>query len=104
MVALAALIVAVAAFREARTTDTPPTFAEIAAAGVTEFTSAGNRMTPVEVRMLLGEPTEVYRNNPRALCWRYTAPYEIKMCWGPKRQQAWISDNIPRNERPLPRG
>jgi len=96
LLALAALTVAVVALKEARSADRSPTYAEITAAGVAEFTDDGNRMTPAQVLGLLGEPTEVYRNNPRALCWRYTAPYGIRMCWGPKRKQAWISTNIPR--------
>ena len=104
VIAAAALTLAVVALKTARTPDESPTYAEISAAAVEQFTQAGNRMTPSEVLRLLGQPTEVYRNNPRALCWRYTVPYEIRMCWGPKRRQAWIADNIPRNERPAPSG
>ena len=96
---VAALAVGVAALREAREANGPPTYAEITAAGVREFMAAGNRMTPVRVLRLFGKPDAVYRNNPRALCWRYTAPYEIRMCWGPKRQRAWIATNIPRAKR-----
>jgi hypothetical protein len=65
------------------------------AAAVRAFGDAGNRMTPDKVRESFGEPDEVFRNNPRALCWAYTTPYEIRMCWGPKRKAAWISHNIP---------
>jgi hypothetical protein len=56
---------------------------------------AGNKMTPLEVSGLLGRPDEIYRDNPRALCWRYTDRYRIQMCWGSKRQQFWIAHNIP---------
>jgi hypothetical protein len=95
LVAVAALAVAIAAFHEARQANEPPTYAEITAAAVREFRAARNRMTPAQVLRLLGKPDEVYRNNPRALCWRYAAPYVIEMCWGPKRRQAWIAHDIP---------
>jgi hypothetical protein len=95
LVSVAALAVAIAAFREARQADDVPTQAEIMAAAVRRFSDEGNRMTPVEVLRLFGQPDQVYRNNPRALCWRYSAPYEIRMCWGPKRRAAWIAHNIP---------
>ena len=98
LTAVAALAVAIAALREARQTERPATYAEITAAAVRQFTASGNRMTPVQVLRLLGEPAAVYRNNPRALCWRYTAPYVIEMCWGPKRRRAWIAHNIPPQE------
>lgn len=94
-VAVAALVIAAAALREARKPAETPTYAEITAAAVEAFTAAGNRMTPEQVSRLLGQPSDVYRDNPRALCWRYTSPYRIDMCWGPKRQQAWIAHNIP---------
>jgi hypothetical protein len=96
LIAVAALALAVAALREVRQADEPPTYAEITASGVHEFLAAGNQMTPAQVLGLLGKPDEVYRDNPRALCWRYTAPFEIRMCWGPKRRQAWIATNTPR--------
>jgi hypothetical protein len=99
LVAVAALAIAVAALREARQTETP-TYAAITAAAVREFQAAGNRMTPAQVLRLLGKPDDVYRNNPSALCWRYTAPYAIEMCWGPKRRQAWIATNIPPEQSP----
>lgn len=65
------------------------------AAAVREFHAAGNRMTPEEVRQSFGEPDEVSRNSPRALCWAYHQPYQVRMCWGPKRQAAWIGHNVP---------
>lgn len=89
-----AFIFAGPAFHESRQARTP-SVADIQVAGVKEFTASGNKLTPAQVLELLGKPTEVYRNNPRALCWRYDAPYEVKMCWGPKRKQAWIATNIP---------
>ena len=92
LVAVAALAVAVAALREARNV---PTQAEITREAVETFAESGNRMTPAQVLRLLGEPHEVFRDNPRALCWRYSTPYEIRLCWGPKRRQAWIGHNIP---------
>ena len=94
-IAVLALGVAVMALHEARRPAVPPSAADIQAAGVRQFTAAGNKMTPTEVLQLLGKPTEVYRDNPRALCWRYDAPYEVKLCWGAKRRQAWIATNIP---------
>ena len=95
LVAVAALVVATAAYRAARQAAEPPTYAEITAAAVDHFRASGNRMTPPQVLRLLGRPDEVYRDNPRALCWSYSVPYTIKMCWGPKRQQAWIATDIP---------
>jgi hypothetical protein len=74
------------------------------AAAVHAFGEVRNRMTPDEVRELFGEPAEVFRNNPRALCWSYATPYEIRMCWGAKRKAAWISHNIPFCRLPLPDG
>jgi hypothetical protein len=65
------------------------------AAAVRAFGEARNRMTPDEVRELFGEPGEVFRNNPRALCWSYATPYEVRMCWGPKRKAAWIAHSVP---------
>jgi hypothetical protein len=72
-----------------------PTERERMVAAVRDFREAGNQMTPDEVRRSFGEPDEVFRNNPRALCWAYHAPYQIRMCWGPKRQSAWIAGNYP---------
>jgi hypothetical protein len=77
-----------------------PTLGEIQAAAIERFTESGNRMTPTQVLRLLGQPDEVFRNNPRALCWSYAAPYQIRMCWGPKRRMAWIAYETP----DLPRG
>ena len=73
---------------------TAPTDRQRIAAAVRAFQEAGNRMTPDEVRHSFGEPDAVLRNNPRALCWSYAGPYEIRMCWGPKRQAAWIATNV----------
>lgn len=65
------------------------------AGAVLAFSEARNRMTPDEVRELFGEPGEVFRNNPRALCWSYATPYEVRMCWGPKRKAAWMAHSVP---------
>ena len=100
LVAIASLAVAVAAYRDARQPPQPRTDAQGIAAAVHEFQASGNRMTPEQVMRLLGEPDEVYRDNPRALCWRYSVPYTIRMCWGPKRQRAWIAHNIPPEDMP----
>jgi|SRR5215218_9593689 len=95
VLSLLALLIAGSALYEARQPSATPSAGDIQAEGVRQFIGAGNQMTPTEVLQLLGKPTQVFRNNPRALCWRYDAPYEIRMCWGPKRKQAWISTNIP---------
>jgi hypothetical protein len=71
------------------------------AAAVQAFSDVRNRMTPAQVRQLFGEPADVFRSNPRALCWSYATPYEIRMCWGPKRKAAWISHNVPLCRSPL---
>ena len=99
-VAAAALVVSVVALREARRVEKPPTAAELMLGGIQRFQDAGNRMTPAEVKALLGEPAAVYRNNPRALCWRYTSPFEVRLCWGAERRQAWISANMPPSDSP----
>jgi hypothetical protein len=75
LIAVAALAVAIAAFREARAPNERPTLAEVTAAGVREFTEAGNRMTPAQVVQLFGKPDQVYRNNPRALLALHRALY-----------------------------
>jgi len=93
LVAVAALALPVA-FRAARKSTAPPTYGEIAAQRVREFLAAGNRKTPAQVLRLLGKPDAVYRDNSRALCWRYTAPYLIEMCCGPKRRAAWIGHSV----------
>jgi hypothetical protein len=74
-----------------------PTDRERMAAAVRAFQEAGNRMTPDEVRHSFGAPDAVFRNNPRALCWSYASPYEIRMCWGPRRQAAWIATSVRRD-------
>lgn len=78
--------------------DEPPTSAEITASAVREFQPARNRMTPAQVLRFLSKPDDVYRNNPRALRWRYTVPYTIEMCWGSKRRQTLIAHSIPPEE------
>jgi hypothetical protein len=98
--AAASLVVAVLALREARHAHEPPTYGEISEAAIRqlgEFAHEKGGMTPDDARRALGMPTEVFRDNPRALCWRYETPFEIRMCWGPKRQRAWIAHSIPRS-------
>jgi hypothetical protein len=69
---------------------TAPTDRERIAAALQGFHEARNRMTPDQVRHSFGAPDDVYRDNVRALCWSYASPYQIQLCWGPKRQAAWI--------------
>lgn len=88
--ALLAIVVAVVAVVILKPTDE-----ERMAEAVREFIDSGNRMTPDDVRRSFGEADEVFRNNPRALCWAYHSPYQIRMCWGPKRKAAWIGHNVP---------
>jgi hypothetical protein len=95
---LAFVAVAVVAAVVALKPEPEPSEKERMAAAVREFVEARNRMTPDEVRRSFGEPDEVFRNNPRALCWAYHAPYQIRMCWGPKRKSAWIGHNVPLND------
>ena len=89
--ASAALIVAVLALHEAR--DWRPTYGEV---GATSVAQLGDAMTPDDVRALLGTPATVIRDNRRALCWAYHSPYEVHLCFGPKRHLAWWSSNVPR--------
>jgi hypothetical protein len=70
------------------------TEAQLTAAALAQF-SAGDDQTPARMRQLLGAPDHVFRDNPRALCWRYTTPYEVRMCWGPKRRSPWIAQSPP---------
>jgi hypothetical protein len=52
-------------------------------------------MSQDDVRALLGTPATVFRDNPRAQCWAYHTPYEVRMCFGPKRRLAWWATNVP---------
>lgn len=52
-------------------------------------------MTRREVIMRLGLPDRIFRRNPRAECWAYEGPYEVRMCFGAKRRLAWVAHNIP---------
>lgn len=89
----AALVLAIALALRERQADRQS--APSLAAAVRWFTASRNRMTPEQVRLLFGPPTEVYRDNPRALCWRYRADGTwAEMCWGPKRRSAWIASNV----------
>lgn len=66
----AALLGGVLLYRSATaTTHAPSTEKEWVALAVQAFLDAHNRMTPNEVRRTFGEPDEVFRDNPRALCW-----------------------------------
>lgn len=90
LLASVALIVAVLALREAR--DERPTYGEVAATSVAQL---GGAMTPDDVRALLGTPATIIRDNPHALCWAYHLPYEVHLCFGPKRHLAWWASNVP---------
>jgi hypothetical protein len=95
---VAALLGGALLYRSLTTTSVPSTEQGRMALAVEAFIDAHNRMTPDQVQELFGEPDQVFRDNPRALCWAYVTPYEIRMCWGPKRQAAWIGHNIPPDE------
>jgi hypothetical protein len=90
LLASAALIVALLALHEAR--NTRPTYGEV---GATSVAQLGGAMTPDDVRALLGTPATIIRDNPRALCWAYHSPYEVHLCFGPKRHLAWWASNVP---------
>jgi hypothetical protein len=75
-----------------------PTEKERLASAVSVFLRFHGRMTPNEVRASFGNPDEVVRDNRRALCWAYRSPYHIEMCWGAKREAAWIGHNVPLRE------
>jgi hypothetical protein len=90
LLASAALIVAVIALREPR--NEPKTYAEVFAVSVGRLHGL---MSENDVRAVLGAPATVYRDNPQAHCWAYTAPYEVRMCFGPKRRLAWWASNVP---------
>jgi outer membrane protein assembly factor BamE (lipoprotein component of BamABCDE complex) len=90
LLAAAALIVAVVALREARSR--PPTYAGLGAASISQLRGL---MTQDEVRALLGQPQNVFRDNARAQCWAYGSPYTVRTCFGPKRRLAWWATNVP---------
>jgi hypothetical protein len=67
------------------------------------------KVTRHEVRSIIGPPDSIYRNNPRAECWAYSAPgggtgreqpYEVQICFGPKRNLAWMAAGGPRRLPP----
>jgi hypothetical protein len=89
-----ALIVAVIALRSAEEKQT--TYAGLGAASIGQLHGL---MSQDEVRSLLGAPASVYRDNPRAQCWAYHSPYEVRMCFGQKRRLAWWASNVPRASR-----
>ena len=90
VLAAGALIVAIVALRQAH--NEPATYAEVGAASVAKLQGL---MTQDDVRAVLGTPAVVFRDNPRAQCWAYHSPYEVRMCFGPKRRLAWWSSNVP---------
>jgi hypothetical protein len=94
LISAAALVVALVALRHA---DSRPSssYAEVAAASIERLHGL---MSQDEVRSLLGPPASVYRNNARAQCWAYHTPYEVQMCFGPKRRLAWWASNAPRQQ------
>jgi hypothetical protein len=89
-----ALIVAVIALRSGD--NEQPTYAELGAASIGQLHGL---MSQDDVRSLLGTPASVYRDNPRAQCWAYHSPYEVRMCFGQKRRLAWWASNVPRPGR-----
>ncbi len=85
VVAAAALVVAVVALREARQRQM------LGGAGRASVSQLHGLMTQDDVRTLLGQPQTIFRDNARAQCWAYSAPYEVRICFGPKRRLAWWS-------------
>ena len=90
VLATGALIIAVVALRQAHSK--PATYAEVGAASVAKLRGL---MTQDQVRTILGTPAVVFRDNPRAQCWAYHSPYEVRMCFGAKRRLAWWASNVP---------
>ena len=90
VLAASALIVAILALRQAH--NESATYADVGAASVAKLRGL---MTEDEVRGILGTPAVVFRDNPRAQCWAYHSPYEVRMCFGPKRRLAWWASNVP---------
>lgn len=90
LISSAALVVAVVALRHTR--HDKGTYAEVAAASIARLHGL---MSQDDVRALLGTPATVFRDNPRAQCWAYHTPYEVRMCFGPKRRLAWWATNVP---------
>jgi outer membrane protein assembly factor BamE (lipoprotein component of BamABCDE complex) len=90
MLAAAALIVAVIALRS--TNKEERTYAGLGAASIAQLHGL---MTQEQVRSLLGTPATVYRDNARAQCWAYHSPYDVRMCFGPRRRLAWWASNVP---------
>ena len=90
MLSIAALVVAVLALHDRR--HQSGTYAEVGAASVAEL---HRLISQDEVRAILGTPASVFRSNSRAQCWAYNSPFEVRMCFGPKRRLAWWASNVP---------
>jgi hypothetical protein len=90
LVASVSLVIAIVALREVREVR-QSSKAEVSPSSI----GIEGLMSRAEVIAVLGTPDRVFRRNPRAECWAYDGPYEIRMCFGPKRRLAWFSHNIP---------
>jgi hypothetical protein len=116
IVSLVSLVIAVAALAVAfvslrRADDRAATPGVLSDASISQLRQhmAHHRTTREYVRATLGNPASIYRDNPRAECWAYWAPgggtgreqpYEIQMCFGPKRNLAWMAGGGPRRLPP----
>jgi hypothetical protein len=108
-VAAAALVVAVVALGRANNRPAPPGVLSDASIVKLRSQLGHRKLTRDDVREILGSPASIYRDNPRAECWAYEAPgggsgreqpYEVTMCFGPKRHLAWLAYGGPRRLRP----
>lgn len=99
----AALVVAALALVESRGRPDEVASRSVSRGGWTAYAPLPERapivleglMTREQVVDVLGLPDEVFRKNPRAECWAYASPYEIRLCFGPKRRLAWWSVATP---------
>ena len=106
--ATAAFVIAVAAYHRA---SERPSVGVLSEASIRHLwhAAAHERLTREDVRVYIGNPASIYRDNPRAECWAYSAPgggsgteppYQIQMCFGPKRHLAWLAYSGPKHLGP----
>jgi hypothetical protein len=89
VLAAAGLAIGVVALSHKRS---PRTVPEVGRASISQLRGL---MTEGDVRALFGAPQTMFRDNAEAQCWAYSAAYEVRMCFGPKRRLAWWATNLP---------
>ena len=108
-IAVVALAVALMAWQRADDEGRPPGVLSTRSILTLRSEMANRKLTREDVIEVIGWPASIYRDNPRAECWAYEAPgggsgreqpYELQMCFGPKRYLAWLAYSGPTRLRP----